>query len=245
MTLLTIIIATLLVGLLSFVGVIFVGLKLDVRKITFYLISLASGTLLGGALLDLIPEAVEMKAPHTFTMVGVGIFFFFLLEKFLLWRHCHHHQHPNDHARPTAAAMILTGDAVHNFIDGIIIATSFNVGFQVGLSVTFAIVLHEIPQELGDFGVLVHSGFSVKKALTANFLISLTAVVGAVITHFFLGVAPNLQAYLLPITAGGFLYVALADLIPQLHEFVTPRQTWGQIALFVIGFGMMMLLTHS
>ncbi|MCB4756293.1 MAG: ZIP family metal transporter [Elusimicrobia bacterium] len=243
MTLLTIIAATLIVGLVSLVGIIFVTLKLDIKKITFYLVSLASGTMLGGAFLDLIPEALSFNSPYTLSWVSGGVFLFFIFEKFLIWRHCHHHHHPLDHGRPTAASMILAGDAIHNFIDGIIIATSFNAGFMIGISVTLAIMLHEIPQELGDFGVLVHSGFTVKKALVANFLTAMTALAGAVITHLSLGLAPHLQMVLLPIAAGGFLYVALADLIPQLHDYVETRQTFAQISLFSFGFGLMWLLT--
>jgi len=244
MTLLYIILATVVVSVLSLLGIFLVSLKIDLKKITFYLVSLASGTMLGAAFLDLIPEALEHQSPYTFTLVGGGVFIFFILEKFLLWRHCHHHQHPNDHRRPAAAAMILTGDAVHNFIDGIIIAASFSVDIKVGTSVTLAIMLHEIPQELGDFGVLLHGGFTVKKALIANFLTALVAMAGAVITYFFIGSMPHLQYYLLPITAGGFLYVALADLIPQLHEYVETRQTLAQILLLAFGFSLVWLVSQ-
>jgi zinc and cadmium transporter len=243
MILLYIIAATLVVGLISLVGAVFLGLKLDVKKMTFYLISLASGTMLGASFLHLIPESLEFGTPKEgMLLVALGVFIFFVLEKLLIWRHCHHHHRPEDHKRPTAAGMVLVGDSVHNFIDGIIIASSFMVSPAIGVSITLAIILHEIPQELGDFGVLVHGGYSVKKALLFNFLSSLTALLGSVLTYFFIGFVPQLQNFIIPVVAGGFLYIALADLIPQLHEFTAPRQTIRQIGLLVGGF-LLMLFT--
>jgi len=242
MTLVYIILATIVVGLISLVGAVFIAFKLDVKKLTFYLISLASGTMLGGAFIHLIPESLEVQKPRVaLLLVSLGVFIFFVLEKFLIWRHCHHHQLMEDHKRATTANMVLAGDAVHNFIDGVIIGSSFMVSPKFGVSITLAIILHEIPQELGDFGVLVHGGYSVGNALLANFLISLTAIAGAVVTYFFLGIAPQMQSYIIPIVAGGFLYIALADLIPQLHEFTTASQTYRQIALLLGGFSLMFL----
>ncbi len=245
MVLLYIIAATTIVGLVSLAGAMFLAFRVDVKKATFYLISLASGTLLGGAFLHLIPESLEILEPRpAFILISVGIFIFFIMEKFLIWRHCHHHQHMEDHKRSTTAHMILVGDSVHNIIDGVIIGSAFLVSPSFGISITLAIILHEIPQELGDFGVLVHGGYSVQKALVANFLISLTALAGGVITYFFVGFAPQIQSFIIPIVAGGFLYIALADLIPQLHEFTALRQTLRQIVLLVCGFSLMFLTLH-
>src|SRR4051812_33572936 len=125
MIFLSIVVATTLVGLISLAGIVFFVAKTDVHKLTSYFISLASGTMLGSAFLHLIPEAMEHNAKNAVTFVCVGVFFFFILEKFLVWRHCHLHQYPEDHSRPTAARMVIVGDAIHNFIDGVLIASSF------------------------------------------------------------------------------------------------------------------------
>lgn len=246
MTLLFIVIATVVVSLVSLIGLLLIGLHLNIKKITFYLISLASGTMLGGAFLHLIPESLAFNAPHIFTTIAIGVFLFFIFEKLLIWRHCHHHDHPTDYTRPTAAMMMMTGDTIHNFIDGIIIAAAFMANTNLGISVTLAIMLHEIPQELGDFGVLMHAGFSLKQAVTYNFLTSLASILGALLAYFFLNSMPLLQPYLIAITAGGFLYIALADLIPQLHEQVDLRHTLMQIALLLGGFfAMFSLRSHA
>ncbi len=245
MIFLSILCATALIGLISFVGIFFFFSKKNLNTLTFYFVSLASGTMLGSAFMDLIPEALEQNTNNGLLMIGAGVFIFFILEKFLIWRHCHSHQHSGDHQKPIAASMVITGDAVHNFIDGAIIASSFLIDYRVGLSVTAAIVLHEIPQELGDFGILVRGGYSMKRALIVNALTATAAIVGAVITYFFLESAPVLQSILVPLTAGGFLYIALADLIPQLHEHTSAKETLGQIFLLLLGFGLMALISHG
>ena len=244
MTFLWILLSTVAVGLVSIVGILFFITKSDIRKLTFYLISLASGTMLGSAFLHLIPESLALDAARSPLLISLGVFFFFTLEKLFIWRHCHHHQYPEDHTRPIAANMVIVGDGIHNFIDGVIIASSFIASPSLGLSVTTAIILHEIPQELGDFGILVHGGYTVRRALLMNVLTATTAIFGAVLTYFFIGAVPLLQTYLVPITAGGFLYIALADLIPQLHVQVAARQTLGQIFLLALGFAFMLLLRH-
>lgn len=245
MVFLSIIVATALVGLISFVGIAFFISKVDFHKMTFYFVSLASGTMLGSAFLHLMPEALEHNAQRGLLVICLGIFVFFILEKLLIWRHCHFHQHPDDHHRPTAARMVIAGDAIHNFIDGAIIAASFLADHRIGMSVTAAIILHEIPQELGDFGILVHGGFSMKKALVINGLTATSALLGAVITYCFLEAVPLLQTFLLPLTAGGFLYIALADLIPQLHNRTDIKETVSQIALITIGFGLTTLFQNN
>lgn len=235
--------ATLLVGIISLVGVIFlVPRNYNLRKATIYFVSLASGSLLGAAFMHLIPESLETN-PSALPLICAGVFVFFILEKFLIWRHCHVHQHHEDHTRATAARMLIIGDAAHNFLDGAIIATSFSVSVPVGVSTTAAILLHEIPQELGDFAMLIHGGFPVKRAIRMNFLTGLFALFGAVLTYFFLGLAPAAISVLLPLTAGGFLYIALADLIPQLHEPGTLRQALFQIALLAAGFASIAVFT--
>lgn len=242
MVFLSIIVATTLVGLISFVGIAFFLSKTDMHKMTFYFVSLASGTMLGSAFLHMIPETIEQHAKNALPLIGLGVFVFFILEKLLIWRHCHTHQRPEDHHRPIAARMVIVGDAIHNLIDGAIIASSFLAGPRIGISVTAAIILHEIPQELGDFGILIHGGYTVKKALLVNALTATTAVLGAIVTYFFLEAVPFFQTILLPLAAGGFLYISLADLIPQLHEKTDVKETFGQIVLLSVGFGLMALL---
>jgi zinc and cadmium transporter len=245
MTLLFTILATISVGLISLIGILFFLAKTDTTKLTFYFVSLASGTMLGSAFLHLIPEALERHPQNVFPVVCAGVFVFFILEKFLIWRHCHTHQHPTDaHRGPTAARMVIIGDTVHNFLDGAIIASSFLVSPTVGVSVTAAIILHEIPQELGDFGVLVHGGYSPKQAMLLNALTATSAVLGALLGYCFLEAIPVLQIYVVPAAAGGFLYIALADLIPQLHEQVDLKNTFRQIGLLACGFGVMWFLKH-
>jgi zinc and cadmium transporter len=239
-----ILIATVLVGVMSLIGAVLLPLNIDVKKATFYLISLASGTLIGGALLHLIPEALETRGEHTFLAVGMGVFLFFIMEKFLIWRHCHHHQKPEDHIRPVVANMVLVGDAIHNFIDGIIIAGAFLASPALGISVTIGIALHEIPQELGDFGILIHGGYSVRKALLLNALMGSTAILGAVLGYFFFEAFDSLHKFVLPFAAGGFLYIAMADLIPQLHEQTKTKHTFLQILLLAGGFVLMLGVRH-
>lgn len=244
MLLFMIVMATLLVSLISLVGVLFIWTRVDVRRITFYLISLASGTMLGGAFFDLIPESMESSLKNPLVSVALGVFMFFILEKFLIWRHCHHHQRPEEHRLPLDPKMIIVGDTIHNFIDGVIIASSFLASPAIGISVTLAIIFHEIPQEIGDFGVLIYGGYSVQKALYLNLLSALASVLGGILAFFFLEFSTTLQAMVIPFAAGGFLYIALADLIPQLHEQIATAQTVAQIGLLGGGFGLMALLKH-
>jgi zinc and cadmium transporter len=237
--------ATVLVSLISLVGVFFSSTKLNFKKWTFYFLSLASGTMLGTTFLHLLPESLATNPTRALPLTCVGVLIFFTFEKFLIWRHCHLHPHPDEFARPTAAKMVLVGDSVHNFIDGIIIASSFLASPQVGLTVTFAIMLHEIPQEVGDFAILLHGGYSVRKALILNVLSGLAAFLGATLAYLFLSAVPVLQSILLPMAAGGFLYIALADLIPQLHGNITLRQTFEQILLLCFGILILVLVKHQ
>jgi len=245
MTFLLIIVATVFVGLISLAGIVFSIAKVNLQKVTFYSLSLASGTMLGTAFLHLLPESLVTNPKNALPLTCAGVLIFFILEKFLIWRHCHLHQHHEDFARPTAAKMILVGDSIHNFIDGIIIASSFMAGRDVGITVTTAIVLHEIPQELSDFGVLIHGGYTVRNALLFNLLSGGCALIGATLAYFFLASIPVLQTYFLPLAAGGFLYIALADLIPQLHGNLNFRQTLEQILLLTLGIILIVILKNG
>ncbi|MDD5652428.1 MAG: ZIP family metal transporter, partial [Candidatus Moranbacteria bacterium] len=209
--------SVLVVSLVSLVGILTFSLKEKVlEKILIYLVSLSVGTLLGGAFFHLIPEAFSEDGLSASFLILLGILVFFILEKIVHWRHCHEvacdeHPHPFSY-------MIFAGDTLHNFIDGAIIAASFMVSIPLGLATTIAVILHEIPQEIGDFGSLVYAGFSRSKALAFNFISALSAFAGAFIVLIIGERFLQMTEYLIPITAGGFIYIAMADLMPEIHK---------------------------
>jgi len=215
MLMLTILLATFIVSLISLIGIFFIGIKQDtLTKVIKYLVSFAVGGLLGGAFFHLLPESMETGNPSLFVYVLSGIMIFFLIEKVLHWRHCHK-GHCDAH---TFTYMNIIGDGIHNFIDGMIIAASFVTDMRLGVVTTLAVAAHEIPQEIGDFGILVYGGFSKSKALLFNLLSALTAMAGAVIAYFSFNQIVWFKGFLIPFSAGGFLYIALVDLIPELHK---------------------------
>lgn len=235
--------SVIIVSLVSLVGVFALSISQEkLKKILIYLVSFAAGTLLGDAFIHLIPEAYD-----SFENVGAipiyilaGILIFFILEKFVHWRHCHEiasdgHPHPITYT-------ILAGDTVHNFIDGLIIAASYLVSIPIGIATTAAVVFHEIPQEIGDFGSLVYGGYSRAKALLFNFLTAISAVLGAVII-LTLNISDSaLTELLIPFAAGGFIYIASSDLIPELHKNTNPKKSIGQLTAFIIGIFLMFVL---
>jgi len=229
------------VSLISFVGVIFIGLKESLlRRVVMVFVGFASGTLLGGAFFDLLPEAVNMIHPPItiFYFVILGIIVFFCIEKFLYWRHCHEEECQVH----TFAYISLVGDGVHNFIDGMIIAATFVLGFELGFITTLAVISHEIPQEIGDFGVLIYGGLSKRKALTYNFISALTAILGAVVTYYVVYLRSN-YALLVPFAAGGFIYIAATDLMPELHKKSHAGESIIQLLSILFGLGLMAYLT--
>ena len=229
------------VSLISFVGVIFIGLKESLlRRIVMALVGFASGTLLGGAFFDLLPEAVNMINPPItiFYFVILGIIVFFCIEKFLYWRHCHEEECQVH----TFAYISLVGDGVHNFIDGMIIAATFVFSFELGFITTLAVISHEIPQEIGDFGVLIYGGLSKRKALTYNFISALTAILGAIVTYYVVFLRSN-YALLVPFAAGGFIYIAATDLMPELHKKSHAGESIIQLLSILFGLGLMAYLT--
>ena len=188
------------------------------------------------AFLHLLPEALESgDVLNVFLVVLVGFIVFFIIEKVLHWRHCHK-GHCDVH---TFQYMNLVGDSIHNFIDGLIMAASFVVSVPLGLSTTFAIAVHEIPQEIGDFGVLIYGGFSKRKALTLNFLIALTAVIGGIIGYFVASSLTQIVVYILPFAAGGFLYIAATDLVPEIRKELDMKKSLFTIFIFVVGIVIM------
>lgn len=232
--------AVILVSLISLIGILLFWLRIEnLHKITHYLVSFAIGTLLGGAFLHLLPEALEKSSIQTtFLFVIIGILLFFIIEKYIHWRHCH-----EDECEYHATAQInLIGDAIHNFMDGVAIAVSFLVNVPTGIATTIAIAIHEIPQELGDFGILLHCGYSKTKAIFYNLLTALVAVVGAVLTLVFASYVQNLVFILMPITAGGFIYLAGTDLFPELHKEKNISSSLMQVLLLVLGIFLMLIL---
>ncbi|MBI5152184.1 ZIP family metal transporter [Candidatus Peregrinibacteria bacterium] len=234
-------VSVLIVSAISLVGAITIFMKEKTHTMLMYFVSFAAGGLLGDTFIHLLPEAAENGFTINISIFVIsGILFSFIIEKFIHWRHCHiptseHHPHP-------VAFMNLVGDAVHNFIDGVIIGASYMVSFPLGLTTTLAVILHEIPQEIGDFGILLYGGFSKKKALFFNFLTALTAVLGAVAVFIVGAKVQNLTGFLVPFTAGTFIYIAGSDLIPELHKEVGVKKSSLQFLFFVMGIGIMGLL---
>jgi len=242
MLMLIILLATFIVSLISLIGIFFIGMKQDtLTKIIKYLVSFAVGGLLGGAFFHLLPDSMETGNPFLFVYVLSGIMIFFLIEKFLHWRHCHKGQ-CDAH---TFTYLNLIGDGIHNFIDGMIIAASFVTDMRLGVITTLAVAAHEIPQEIGDFGILVYGGFSKSKALLFNLLSALTAMAGAVIAYFSFNQIVWLKGFLIPFTAGGFLYIALVDLIPELHKEAEKDNMALQFITIISGLLLMWLLKIS
>ncbi len=217
-------------------------------------VSFAIGALLGAALLGLLPHALEALGGNNFHSITgtllLGLFGFFLLEKLVLWRHCHHDQcevhvpDNGDHRHSAAGTLILIGDGLHNFIDGILIAAAFLTDVHLGIVTSLAVAAHEIPQEVGDFAVLLHSGFSTGKAFLFNLLSSLATVVGAVLAYYSFNNLEPVLPYVLAIAASSFIYVAVADLIPGLHKRVEFSATVKQMLLIGSGVGLI-YLTHA
>jgi zinc and cadmium transporter len=204
------------------------------------LVSFAIGALLGAAFLEVIPHAFSHGEPHeAASAILGGIFGFFVLEKLLLWRHCHtencevHDAH--DHGR--SGALIVVGDTLHNFVDGLLIAAAFLQSTELGIITAVAIIAHEIPQEVGDFLILLHSGYNRAKALAMNVVSSLATVIGGLVGYFALRAVAQWEATLLGIVAASMIYVAVADLIPGLHRRPELRDTASQALLIALGIG--------
>jgi zinc and cadmium transporter len=238
-TLIYIILATLAVSLLSLIGVISLLLKKGfVEKITFYLVSFSVGALLGGALLHLIPEAYEeIQTNFVFILVLIGFLSFFIIEKVLHWRHCHE-EHCKIHKMEKVHSfgyLNLFGDGIHNFIDGIIIAAAFITSPIIGLTTSLIIILHELPQELGDFAVLLYAGFSKQKALLFNFLSAIVALFGGILGFFLLNSIESIIPFLLAFAAGGFLYIAASDLMPHIIREKSLEKSFIYLLIVILG----------
>jgi len=236
-------ISVIIVSLLSLIGIFTLTLNPDrLKKILLFLVSFAVGGLFGDALIHLLPEVFQKLGPKLSSSLYIlfGILIFFVLERFIRWRHCHvvvstNHVHP-------VVTMNIIGDSAHNLIDGMIIGASYSVSIPIGITTSLAVILHEIPHEIGNFAILVHGGLPVKRALLYNFLTALTAILGSILS---LLIGSHIKYYslaLVPITAGGFLYIAGSDLIPELHHNVEITESLWQMFGILLGIGIMALL---
>jgi zinc and cadmium transporter len=232
--------AGLIISLLALIGIITLAVKEKLlNKILLLLVGFSAGTLIGGAFLHLLSEAVEISGEiDIFPFVIIGIVLFFIVEKALHWHHCHKGM-PHAH---TFHYMNLIGDSVHNFIDGMIMAASFVISIPLGFATFIAVAAHEIPQEIGDFGVLVYGGFEKKKALLLNFIIALTVVIGGIIGYFISKSVENATVFLLSFAAGGFIYIAATDLIPEIRKEIDIRKSILIFEVFILGILIMWVI---
>jgi len=259
MVLLSIIVATLAGGLLSVLAAALISFAVLERWVP-RLVSFAVGALLAVALLVLLPQAIESQADTrgVFATLLAGLLAFFMMEKLALWRHSHVHgagdghgvhSHGHAHGAPVGgratAAMIVIGDSLHNFVDGVLIAAAFLADPKLGWAAAIAVIAHEIPQEVGDFLVLRASGYTRARALALNALSGLASVVGGVLAYFLLSSLVGAIPYVLALAAAGFLYVAVADLIPNLHRRVAVRDAASQLALIALGVATVVATGHT
>jgi len=245
MTLIYILLANVIISAGSLVAIFTLALNQSfLNKILKSLIAVAAGTLLGATFFHLLPESTQnLSIEVALKITLVSFIVFFLIEKIFHWRHCHdasctHH---------SFGVMNLIGDGIHNFIDGMVIAGAFLLDTNLGLATTLAIALHEIPQEIGDMGVLLYAGYSRKKAIIANILVGFTSIIGGVMGYFLLGYSQVLMNILLPVAAGGFLYIATTDLLPELRNEDNPKQVFFTFMAFMFGIAIMWLsemVTH-
>ncbi len=219
---------------MSLLGIVIFLKQKTLNRILFFLVSFAAGTLLGVALLDLLPGIIEEGFAEIMPIfIIAGILSFFVLEKFLHW----HHHHTGEKHREVHAFTYLNivGDGIHNFLDGAIIAVSYMTNISVGIATTMAVIAHEIPQEIADFSLLIYGGFSKTKALVYNFLTALTAVLGALVTYFYSTRIENSHSYIAAFTIGGFVYIAGTDLIPEIHKEKEIKKSVLQLLMLLLG----------
>jgi len=238
------ILSVIVVSLVSLIGALTLYFREEkLKKILIFFVSFSAGALLGGAFLHLLPEVIESGGYSLKVSASLlaGFFIFFVLEKYIHWRHCHE---PTSNSHPHhLGTMNLVGDGLHNFLDGLIIAASYITSPALGLAATLAIIFHEIPQEIADFGVLLHAGYTKKKAVFYNLLSAAVALIGVVIGLVLGGRIAGFNLFILPIAAAGFIYIAAADLMPELHKETKMAKSLWQLVTFVIGVALMHLLT--
>lgn len=236
-------IAVLVVSLVSLSGVLTLAMKKNrIRKFSIFFVSFAVGALFGDVFIHLIPELYEEgSGEYTSLFILGGILFFLILEKFLHWRHCHV-TNSKDHVHPMVTSNLI-GDAFHNFLDGLLIASAFAVNPTVGVATTVAVVLHEIPQEIGDFGIMIHGGMKVKKALLLNLLSALASVLGVSVFFLLGNMIEGIEQFLLPVAIGGFVYIAGSDLVPELKHETSLKTSLAHLVPVLLGIVIMFGLT--
>ena len=235
--------ATVVVSLFSLAGIYALSLKEEkLHKILFVLIAFSAGSILGAAYFDLLPAALELvEESVVFIYITLGFVLFFFLERFIYWYHGHGHEADiaasiaDRAATKEFAYLNLFGDGIHNFIDGMVIGVSFLLGVSVGLATTVAVIFHELPQEMGDYGILVYGGFKRSKALLLNFIVALTVILGGIFALTFVAAVEALNGLLISIAAGGFIYLAASELIPELHKEKNFKRSIVQFVLFILG----------
>lgn len=229
--------STILISLVSLAGVILLVFGKKTDSILFVLIAFAAGSMIGASFFNLLPESLEkLSVAYSSMLLIFGFALFFLIEKFLFWRHCH----DEECKVHNFTYLNLIGDGLHNFLDGILVAASYLAGISVGISVTLSVIFHEIPQEIGDFAVLIYGGFSKVEALLFNLLSASLAILGALIGYYFLA---DFSYLLVPVAAGSFLYIAASDLIPELHK---EKDLWkSMLAFFFFVLGVCVIFALS
>lgn len=235
-----ILIFTFFIALASLIGIFTLALQQEkLNKILLFLVSLSTGALMGGAFIHLLPEAAEeMRNDQLYLIVLLSFVLFFFIEKIFHWRHCH----KGKCEVHTFGYMNLIGDAVHNFIDGLILAATFITDIRLGMITSLMIALHEVPQEIGDFGVLLYAGLQKNKALLLNFIVALTIVIGGIVGYFLSIYLKGIIPYLLPFAAGGFIYIAASDLMPEIRKEKDLKKSLASFSIFLIGIAMMFLV---
>jgi len=215
------------------------------HRILLVLVAFSAGSILGAAYFDLLPEAIELvEESVVFIYITIGFISFFFLERFIYWYHGHGHEADisaeiTDRAATKGFAYLnLIGDGIHNFVDGMVIAASFLIGFSVGLATTVAVIFHELPQEMGDYGILVYGGFKRGRALLLNFVVALMVILGGISAVFFIETVEALSGLLIAFAAGGFIYLAASELIPELHREKSFKKSALQFVIFILGIAL-------
>ncbi|MBN2336293.1 ZIP family metal transporter [Candidatus Bathyarchaeota archaeon] len=231
-----------MISLTSFIGMFTLSInEKTLHKMLSVLVAYSAGTILGAALFDLLPEAVELVDEHlVYPIIAVGFVFFLFLERGIYWYHGHGHVHEFEHGEEkklTKAFVYLNliGDFIHNFIDGMIIAAGFINGFTVGLTTAIAVWFHELPQEMGDYGILVYGGIDRRRALLLNFAAALSVVIGGIFGSIFIAAVEGLSGWMVAFSAGAFLFLSASELIPEMHDENDRRRALLQLAILVLG----------
>lgn len=236
------IVATFLISLISLTGAIIFGIgKKRIEKFLFFIISFSAGSLMGGAFFHLLPESLEKNenVQDVFRVVIIGFVVFYIMERILRWHHCHDEK---CETHKVIGYQNLLGDGVHNFLDGLIIISAFYIDKNLGIAVSISVALHEIPQEISDFGVLLYSGFSRSKAIYYNLISSTLAILGAIAGFMLIEKTDAIAQFLLPFAAGGFIYISASDMIPELHKEKNLKKSFIAFLFFISAIIMMGLL---